>query len=106
MDQLPEPLAQLAELRLDLLDGRLATLVVQLLAGLDARLVRGLLGSGDLGLDVLAGVARNAAVDRGARRGRGRRAALVEVGEPGRLAVADRARDVLEQGVGLVVVFR
>src|SRR3954451_12372189 len=60
MHQVPEPLAQLVELRLDLLGGRLATLVVQLLAGLDAGLVRGLLGSGDLGLDVLADVTRNA----------------------------------------------
>src|SRR3954452_7983301 len=105
MHQMLEPLAQLAELRLDLFDGRLATLVVQLLAGLDARLVRGLLGSGDLGLDVLAGGARDAAVERGHRAVHGRRAALADVGEHGRLAVADRARDVLEHAVGLVVVF-
>ena len=79
--------------------------MVQLLTGLDARLVRGLLGAGDLGLDVLADVARNAAVERGHRAVHGRWAALVEVGEHGRLAVADRARDVLEHAVGLVVVF-
>src|SRR3954452_23206367 len=104
MHQVPEPLAQLAQLRLDLLDGRLATLVAQLLAGLGARLARGLLGPGDLRLDVLAGVPPDVAIERGDCLVRGRRAALVEVGEHGRLAVADRARDVLEHGVGLVVV--
>src|SRR4051794_1277516 len=105
MNQLPEALAQLAELRLDLLDGRLVTLVAQLLAGLHARLARGLLGSGDLGLDVLADVAHDAAVEGGDRAVHGPRPALADVGDHGRLAIADRARDVLEHAVGLVVVF-
>src|SRR3954451_25373227 len=96
MDQLPEPLAQLAELRLDLLDGRLATLVVELLAGLDARLVRGLLGSRDLGLDVRAGVALDAAVQRGHRTVHGSRAAIADVDDQGRLAFADKKENILE----------
>src|ERR1700754_2471234 len=104
MDEVPEPLAQLAELRLDLLDGRLATLVAELLAGLLAGLVRGLLGPGDLGLDVPAREAAHGAAEPGDDGVHGRRPALVEVGEDRRLTVGDRARDVLEHAVGLVVL--
>src|SRR3954452_12447364 len=102
MDQMPEPRVQLTELLLDLLNGRLATLVAQLLAGLHARLVRRLLSSGDLRLDVLAGIADNAAVECSHRGVHSRRPALVEVDERGGLAVGDRARDVLEDAVGVV----
>src|SRR6476646_3352184 len=102
MHRMAEPLAQLTELRLDLLGGRRTMKKEKLLARLDARLASGLLGPGDLGLDVLAGMARDAAVDRGHRAVHGPRAALADVGEHGRLAIADRARDVLEHAVGLV----